>query len=596
MSAPSPTPRPAPHNGRGLVGLAAGLTAGIFLVSLEAPFEVAVGSLYLIVVLLGLRACDPRFPLVAAGVATVGIGLSAALVPPGDHLVEGLANRALSTAIIWVTALLVRRYRRAAREAERAAAQAQRYLEVAGVILVALDRDGRVLMINRQGASLLGYDEREIVGTDWFDRFVPERLRGELRAVRDRVEAGLPGAEYHENPVVTRTGQERLIAWHNTLLRDEAGRVVGTLSSGTDITERRDAERRLQATVKDLGDLKYALDQSAIVAITDVGGRIKYVNDKFCEISKYTREELLGEDHRLINSRYHSKEFFRTLWQTISAGRIWRGEIRNRAKDGTTYWVDTTIVPFLDERGKPYQYLAIHTDITERKRAEAKLREQTTLARLGEMAAIVAHEVKNPLAGIRGALQILGSRLPADHRDRAILKDVQERLDALNELLEDLLLFARPKEPRTGPAEVRPLIETTVGLLKKDPGMAGVEVAVHGDSPTILADAEQLRRAFLNLLINAGQAMAGRGRIDICIAARNGRCEIVVQDEGPGIPPDVLDRVFEPFFTTKHRGTGLGLPTARRIVERHGGALELASWPGTGTRVLVSLPLPPPVE
>lgn len=596
MKMPSPTPRPAPRNGRGLVGLAAGLTAGIFLVSLEAPFEVAVGSLYLIVVLLGLRARDPRFPLVAAGAATVGIGLSAALVPPGDHLAEGLANRALSTAIIWVTALLVRRYRRAARDAERAAAQAQRYLEVAGVILVALDRDGRVLMINRQGASLLGYDEREIVGTDWFDRFVPERLRGELRAVRDRIEAGLPGVEYHENPVVTRTGEERLIAWHNTLLRDEEGRVVGTLSSGTDITERRDAERRLQATVKDLGDLKYALDQSAIVAITDVGGRIKYVNDKFCEISKYTREELLGEDHRLINSRYHSKEFFRTLWQTISAGRIWRGEIRNRAKDGTTYWVDTTIVPFLDERGKPYQYLAIHTDITERKRAEAKLREQTTLARLGEMAAIVAHEVKNPLAGIRGALQILGSRLPADHRDRAILKDVQERLDALNELLEDLLLFARPKEPKTGPAEVRPLIETTVGLLKKDPGMAGVEVAVHGDSPTILADAEQLRRAFLNLLINAGQAMGGRGRIDISIAARNGRCEIIVQDEGPGIPPDVLDRVFEPFFTTKHRGTGLGLPTARRIVERHGGALELASWPGTGTRVLVSLPLPPPVE
>ncbi len=593
---PQPAPRPPAAAERRLLAVAAGLTAAIFAASLRVPYEVAVGSLYLIVVLLGLRARDPRVPVAAAGVATAGIALSAVLVPPGDHLVWGLVNRALSAAIIWVTAGLVRQYRRAARDAERAAAQAQRYLDLAGVILVALDRAGRVVMINRQGAALLGYDEADIVGSDWFDRFVPERLRAELRALRARVEAGEPGSEYDENPVVTRTGEERLIAWHNTALRDEEDRVVGTLSSGTDITEQRDAERRLQATVKDLGDLKYALDQSAIVAITDVAGRIKYVNDKFCEISKYTREELLGEDHRLINSRYHSKEFFRTLWQTIAAGRIWRGEIRNRAKDGTIYWVDTTIVPFLDERGKPYQYMAIHTDITERKRAEAKLREQTTLARLGEMAAIVAHEVKNPLAGIRGALQILGSRLPADQRDRAVLKDIQERLDALNELLEDLLLFARPKEPRTAPADVRLLVETTVGLLKKDPGLAGVEVHVHGDSPTILADAEQLRRVFLNLLINAGQAMGGRGRVEVTIAARNGRCEVIVQDEGPGIPPDVLERVFEPFFTTKHRGTGLGLPTARRIVERHGGTLELASWPGTGTRVVVSLPLPPPPE
>lgn len=593
---PGAAPGSAPRDGRGLLALAAGLTALIFLVSLRAPYEVAVGSLYLIVVLLGLRARDPRFPLAAAGAATVGIALSAMLVPPGDHLVQGLANRTLSAAIIWVTAGLVRRYRRAARDAERAAAQAQRYLDLAGVILLALDRDGRVLMINRHGATLLGYTEREIVGAPWFDRFVPETGRRALETLRRLVDAESPAPEYFETPVVTRAGEERLIAWHATLLRDEDGRPVGTLSSGTDITEHRDAERRLQATVKDLGDLKYALDQSAIVAITDVAGRIKYVNDKFCEISKYTREELLGEDHRLINSRYHSKEFFRTLWQTISAGRIWRGEIRNRAKDGTTYWVDTTIVPFLDERGRPYQYMAIHTDITERKRAEAKLREQTTLARLGEMAAVVAHEVKNPLAGIRGALQIIASRMPPDTRDRAVLKDIQERLDALNDLLEDLLLFARPKEPRTGPADVRTLVEATVGLLKKDPGMASIEVSIQGDSPTILADAEQLRRVFLNLLINAGQAMGGRGHIEVTIAARNGRCEIVVRDEGPGIPPDVLERVFEPFFTTKHRGTGLGLPTARRIVERHGGTLELASWPGSGTRVIVSLPLPPPVE
>jgi two-component system CheB/CheR fusion protein len=371
----------------------------------------------------------------------------------------------------------------------------------------------------------------------------------------------------------------------------ERGFLVFSLAgTGLAIRRYKELERRAGAGTQELADIRRALDHAAIVARTDVHGRITYANDKFCEISEYSREELLGQDHRLINSGHHPPEFIRGLWRTIANGSVWHGEIRNRAKSGRLYWVDTTIVPFLDATGRPVQYIAIRADITDRKAAEAQLVQQATLAQVGQMAAVVAHEVRNPLAGIKGTLQVLIGRPDAPASDQPIMREAVARIDALSGLIDDLMTYARPRPAKLAPTDLLGLLEEAVVFLRRDPAWKHVDVEVTGASTTADVDADLIRATLSNLLINAAQAMNGHGRIDATLTSDDAHAVIAVTDTGPGIPAALRERVFEPFFTTKSRGGGLGLPVAKRTAELHGGTLKVTCPAGGGTSVTLSLP------
>lgn len=488
-----------------------------------------------------------------------------------------------------------------------------------------------------------------------------------------------------------------------------------------------ESDLALQETLKELSDIKFALDQSTIVAITDQRGVINYVNDEFCRISKYSREELLGQDHRIINSGYHSKDFIRNLWTTIASGQVWKGELKNRASDGSIYWVDTTIVPFLNAEGKPYQYIAIrhdisqrklgeerileqaalldeardaimvrdldetiiywnkgaellygwtaeeavgrhapellfsggspqyedaqrisaetghwlgelnqvrkdgrgivvqgswtmvpdengvpsrklvvNTDATEKKRLQAELQHAAQLSMVGELAAGLAHEIKNPLAGIQGIVDILLRRREPSDPEREALVAVRQEVERIDNTVRALLDRARPRMLVIEPKSLTDVTRRAVNL-------ATGQAAVRGDStwrirvvfepqsdPIILPlDAAQMEDAILNLIINAIEASQGQSRITVRLFrsesedASDPRDEAIIEvsDQGSGISETDLERIFHPFFTTRKVGTGLGLPAVRRIVRAHGGRIEVSSTLGQGSTFTIHLPL-----
>ncbi len=364
------------------------------------------------------------------------------------------------------------------------------------------------------------------------------------------------------------------------------------------------ANRRLKQALAELQSQKFALDQHSIVAITDREGSITYVNDRFLEISQYTREELIGSNHRIINSGYHPPAFFGTMWETIGSGKVWHGEVRNQRKDGSFYWVETTIVPFLDEAGVPYQYVAIRTDISGRKAVEQQLEEARDAALAvsrakSDFLATMSHEIRTPMNGVIGMLDLL-RQTALDKEQRRFVETAFNSADTLLALLNSILDLSKVEAKRLEleaiPFEPRQLLGGVCELAAGQAQRKGVELSffVGPEVPMqVVGDPVRLRQVFTNLIGNAVK-FTEEGEVEVTLErvddGEAGEYLFSVRDTGIGIPLPAQSSIFDTFSqadsstTRRYGGTGLGLAITRQLVELMGGRITVVSTPGVGSR------------
>lgn len=376
----------------------------------------------------------------------------------------------------------------------------------------------------------------------------------------------------------------------------------------SDITDRKNGEEELKIILKEISDYKYALDESAIVAITDQKGIIKHVNENFCKISKYEPYELIGNDHRIINSGFHSKEFIKELWTTIANGNVWKGEIKNRAKDGSTYWVDTTIVPFLNSAGKPYQYVAIRSDITERKKGEEQIQRSNAQAleharilklkntQLVDFCSIVSHNLRAPLVNISMLVDYVEQSEDANEQKEVLSKIrpvVNHLMDVFNELVESIQV-KQDTEIASDRIDLKDILSKVLRGFETQIQEYRADIQINiTETPIVYFPQKYLISILTNLISNALKYKSPDRSPVIKIKTikdLNGSVVLSISDNGLGIDLDLhKDQIFK-IRKTFHRhpdAKGFGLFMTKTQVEAMNGKIWAESQPDVGSTFFV---------
>ena len=546
----------------------------------------------------------PGLPL-QAGVLRLGLGTLA--TPEQSSTPEAEPSSRSSTA--------------GRRSDEASRLQLAAIIESSDDAIISKTLEGVITSWNPGAERMFGYLAHEVVGKPLLILFPPDRV-DEEQEILTRIRRG-ERMEHFETARIRKDGSRIEVSVTISPIKDAHGRIVGASKIARDITEQKRSEERLMDTVREMEDIRAALDEHSIVAITDAAGRITYVNDKFCSISKYERKELLGRDHRIINSGHHPKEFFATLWRTIKAGGVWHGEIRNRAKDGTHYWVATTIFPRLNRAGDPVQFISIRTDITQRKADEAEL--QRFAADLAEknkeletIVYTVSHDLRSPLVNVQGFGKQLNRacgkieaalaaaqggmvsaaelRAPVDVAIPQALRFINAGVNKMEMLLNGLLRYSRLGRVAftIQPLDMNQLVSEIIEAMRFQIDETKSDVQI-GRLPPCLGDRAQTSQAFANLLDNAIKYRDPSRTLRIAVAGsvKDGMAVYSVSDNGIGIAPSHREKAFEIFHRLNPdtgSGEGLGLTIAQRVLEREGGKIWIESEEGVGSTFFVALP------
>lgn len=454
--------------------------------------------------------------------------------------------------------------------------------------------DGHVKRINPAFLKVLGYSQEELMAKPLFDLIHPNDLARTYAEIA-KMEKGLDVMNF-ENRYRTKEGDYRWLAWRTVL--DKEAQLCYAITR--DITDDRKA-------IKEIEDLKLTLDQTAIVMTVSRDEKILSVNDKFCEISGYSRDEVIGQHHEILDSLHHSSEFWTDLRATIESGRIWQGEIKERAKNGSFYWTYTSSVPFLDEDGKPFQYIVIQSDITERKKLEEALHwakeEAIKNAKIKEdFLANMSHEIRTPMNGVLGfARLLLQTNLEPTQQNYAqsIYNSAENLLAVVNDILDVSKIESGKLQLEEIEFDLEKRIHDTLGILKIAIEKKQLDLRVDIDKnipKKIVSVPNRLSQILINLIGNSVK-FTKTGFIQLkAQLADNQTILFEVTDSGIGIPEDKLDIIFDSFtqaasYTTReHGGTGLGLSICKKLVLMMGGEISVKSQLGKGTTFSFTLP------
>lgn len=468
-------------------------------------------------------------------------------------------------------------------------------IETANAIFLRLDKEGKVLVINRAAEDITGYAKGELIGQSWFDRVVPRARFPHVWEAFQKLESGALPKKF-ENPILTKRGEERYIVWQNEEVREE-GRLVGSVSFGIDITE----HKRTEETLRVANETLSALIQASPMAITmlDRQGHVRVWNPAAERLFGWTAGEVIGRPLPTVPP--DGLEGHRATVQAVFSGdTLANRELLRRRKDGGLVTISLFAAPLRNADNQITGVVGIMHDVTERKLMERHAARIERMAALGQLLSGIAHELKNPLFVLSGRLQLIREKLAAGQKEDLPqdLEKVEEAAKRMTHVTERFLTMAKPVPPRQSACTVPALLQQTLEFVANELMKNKIEVStdVRPNLPAVMADPRLLQEAFLNLMLNAMHAMVSahqRGKLTVSARRQGDWIEVRIQDDGPGILPEHRGKLFEPFFSTKPagEGTGLGLWTVRSVVEGLKGQVGYETEIGQGTTFIVRLPV-----